>query len=276
MVFLSHCPHAFDRPPGLDAAFAGQDGRTYDCLSPAGASTVQLCRFGRTTDPARTIAVVGNSHARRLIPALDEYGRVHGWQILDATEINCMGVISRPIGAESAGDGCVQWSQRVIHDLLNTPHLDAVIFASFNGAARFLTGEWTPTATDEQAARQAMLQTWSAFTHRGIRVIVPEDVPGVRPNSDPECIAQSNAAHDPCAVSRAAAVKPNIMDTLAREHPNIATYLRTDQYFCDRLRCHGLIGGLVVYFDSNHMTATFSRSLAPYLGAQLARLLRPN
>jgi hypothetical protein len=155
------------------------------------------------------------------------------------------------------------------------PHLAAVIFASFTSAARFLTGQWSPSAGAERAARTAMLQTWSAFARHGVRVIVTEDVPGVRPHSDPECIAQSRATHDPCTVRRSRAVRPNIMDQLARAHPNIVTYLRLDQYFCDSSRCHGLIGGLVVYFDSNHLTATFSRSLAPYLGAQIAPLLQP-
>jgi hypothetical protein len=274
MVFLSECPHAFDRPPGLDTAFAEEDGRTYDCLAPAGTTSVDLCRFGRTHAPTRTIAVVGNSHARRLVPALDAYGRRHGWEVVDATEINCMGVVTVPIGSESPDNGCLLWSKGVVHRLLALPHLDAVVFASFSGAVHFLTGSWSPSATDRAAASRAMIATWTAFARRGVRVIVTEDVPGMRPRRDPECLAASTARHDPCAMPERTTVRSNIMDRTARAHPDVATYLPLRQYFCDGSRCHALIGGLVVYFDTDHLTATYSRSLAPYLGAQIARVLR--
>jgi hypothetical protein len=105
-------------------------------------------------------------------------------------------------------------------------------------------------------------------------VLVLQDVPGVRPQLDPDCIAQSSARNDPCAVPRKRVVKSNLTTRLAQRHPELATYLRTDQYFCDAGRCHGLIGGVVVYFDGHHLTTTFSRSLARYLGDELAGALR--
>ena len=44
-------------------------------------------------------------------------------------------------------------------------------------------------------------------------------------------------------------------------------------YVCDADTCHTVIGGLVVYFDDHHLTASFSRSLAPYLGAAVQEAL---
>src|SRR5205823_5145805 len=90
MVPFNDCARPFARPPHLDTAFAAEDGRlaTYQCLAPLDASTAQLCSFGRTSHPKRTIAVVGNSHARRLIPALALYGERHGWRIVLAAHIN--------------------------------------------------------------------------------------------------------------------------------------------------------------------------------------------
>jgi hypothetical protein len=34
---------------------------------------------------------------------------------------------------------------------------------------------------------------------------------------------------------------------------------------CSEILCPPVIGGVIVYVDYNHLTATFSRSLAPYL-----------
>lgn len=117
------------------------------------------------------------------------------------------------------------------------------------------------------------LAEWRAFARHGTRVIVTSDVPGMRPTSDPQCIADSRASYDPCAVSRASVVRPNPTSLLAQRHPELASYLPLTRFFCDPAKCHALIGGVVVYFDSHHLTTTFSRSLARYLGAEIAGVL---
>jgi hypothetical protein len=59
------------------------------------------------------------------------------------------------------------------------------------------------------------------------------------------------------------------MTDLARRHPGLARYEPLSQFFCDSAKCHAVIGGDVVYYDAHHLTTTCSRSLAPYLGAQV-------
>lgn len=44
--------------------------------------------------------------------------------------------------------------------------------------------------------------------------------------------------------------------------------------FCVAGTCHALIGGVVVYFDSSHITSTYSRALAPYIEYALLDLDR--
>jgi hypothetical protein len=36
-------------------------------------------------------------------------------------------------------------------------------------------------------------------------------------------------------------------------------------HFCDRDLCYAVVGGVMVYFDMDHMSGSFSRSLAPFL-----------
>jgi hypothetical protein len=69
-------------------------------------------------------------------------------------------------------------------------------------------------------------------------------------------------------------VHQNFLTQLARAHPDIATYLSLTPYFCDARTCHALIGSVVVYLDAHHLTDTFSRSLAPYLGPRIAALIQ--
>lgn len=95
----------------------------------------------------------------------------------------------------------------------------------------------------------------------------------MRPNSAPECIAMARDQYDPCAVNKSSVVTPNLMTALAEKHPELVSYVRLTPYFCDASKCHALIGGVVVYFDSHHLTGTYSRSLGRYLGADVAAAL---
>ncbi len=63
------------------------------------------------------------------------------------------------------------------------------------------------------------------------------------------------------------------MSDLAQQNENLVNYVKMDQYFCDAQLCHALIGGLIIYSDSHHMTTTYSRSLAQYLGSDVNRVL---
>ena len=38
--------------------------------------------------------------------------------------------------------------------------------------------------------------------------------------------------------------------------------------------CAAVNGGVITYFDTSHLTATYAKTLAPYLGSPLAQLLR--
>jgi peptidoglycan/LPS O-acetylase OafA/YrhL len=265
------CAHPFSRPPGLDLTFAADDGRNDPCLEKADVATPLYCAFG-PTHPRATVAVVGNSHAWRLLPAIKLYGQRHGWRIITALRVNCTGLLTVRVASAAPTDACLQWSAAVQQRLLSMPGLTAVVFPSYAFEQTFLVGS-TASPAQVGAAAQQVLATWRAFDARHVRVLVIQDVPGMRPTDDPQCLAQSSQAVDPCSVPRAQVVHPNLASSLAVAHPGVVSYIPLDQYFCDPQRCHALIGGVVVYFDSHHLTTTYSESLARYLGPALANAI---
>jgi len=48
-----------------------------------------------------------------------------------------------------------------------------------------------------------------------------------------------------------------------------ASFIDPTPWVCPTEPCPVVIGNLLVYLDSGHMTETFSTALAPYLGAAL-------
>jgi hypothetical protein len=204
-----------------------------------------------------------------LIPALALYADQHKWELVVAARINCLGLITTPVSSHGASTNCLSWSAQVQQHLLAPPRLDAVMFPGYRYAEDFLAGTHA-TAEEAAAAQQQVLATWSTFAARGTRVVVPEDVPGMRPTSDPVCLAQTTSSDDPCSRPRTDVVRPSVVSTWAQQRADLATFVPTAHYFCDAVTCHAVIGGVVVYFDSHHLTTTYARSLARYLGADVA------
>jgi peptidoglycan/LPS O-acetylase OafA/YrhL len=272
MIASNRCARPYARTSNLDTAAARNDGRHDPCLqSNYGPPTPVYCTFGQRRDPKRVIAVVGNSHAWRLIPALSLYGKRHHWEIIEVTRINCLGLLTTATapGGHGATPSCLQWSATVERHLFAIPHLNAVVFPSYAQWESLTVGK-DPTPSELAATRQQIAAMWTRYDDRGVKVLVIEDVPGM-PSNDPECIQKSPAKYDPCAVPRAAVVSPTITTLLAMQQPTLASDVPFDKYFCDVTTCHGLIGGVVVYFDQSHITTTYARSLAEYLGNDVSR-----
>lgn len=274
MVASNDCSRPYARTAGLDPAFAAADidGGTKGCQIGTDVTTLKFCTFGDTSNPTATIAIVGNSHALRLAPALDVYGKAHGWKVLLAAKTDCMGLITTPVGEQTKADTCLAWSAHLKESLFAMPGLTAVIFASHEGAADYLAG-FHATPADLQTARDRVVDTWADYQRHGVKVIVTQDVPGMRPEPGPECIAVSLTAYDPCSRPRSVVERPNLMTSLAQANPGLVSYVTLDQYLCDSSTCHALIGGVIVYSDSHHLTTTFSRTLAPYLGSAVAKVV---
>jgi hypothetical protein len=57
--------------------------------------------------------------------------------------------------------------------------------------------------------------------------------------------------------------------------PRNVQFVDMTEYFCDGSRCPGVIGNVIVYSDDSHITATYSRTLAPMLARKLTRAWPP-
>ena len=56
------------------------------------------------------------------------------------------------------------------------------------------------------------------------------------------------------------------------ELPGITT-VDTTRFLCTATKCPAVIGSVVVYFDASHMTATYARSIAPFIEAEILAAL---
>ena len=67
---------------------------------------------------------------------------------------------------------------------------------------------------------------------------------------------------------------PMVAAVQASASPDVHLVDLTDA-FCDARYCPAVIGNVLVYADSNHMTPTFARTLVPILHQRLSAVLGP-
>lgn len=262
------CPRPFAVPQDLDTAFASHDIGLIAgarCYSGYDSITIVSCEVGDRGGRVG-VAVIGNSHALAFASGLDRYARENGWGLNTYVRLGCLGVASQQVGGYPSAK-CVTWTQQVIDRLVHDPHTDIVVFQSYAGVI-----PRGYTHAQIEALKAAMEATWRRLLDAGKRVAVISDPPGTRPDLAPDCVSSAIDQYDPCRRPVGRSFLSNAMFDAARETSGV-TAIDTTPYFCDRTYCHSVIGGIVVYFDSHHLTVTYAVTLARIVGKELAGLL---
>ena len=108
----------------------------------------------------------------------------------------------------------------------------------------------------------------------GTRIVVVQDDPGVTPKST-ACVSRiTYSATGGCGTSVAVAERdPDLLAQAAERIPG-ARVVRTGRFFCRDGFCPATIGNVLVYRDTAaHVTASYARTLSPYLVQAIERVL---
>lgn len=221
------------------------------------------CVSGVTGEPsAPTVMLLGDSHAAHWQPALAEMAKSQGWKLVSLSRSFCP-LVEVPVeltAARTHYDQCDTWREQIF-DLVARTRPTAVVLGHRSSYYVGQVGrdEWT-AALGETVAKLA----------QSTRVLVLRDLPNA-PGSVPKCILSNSGDVEPCEFGVKDAAK-------ARVEMERNSVIRSGGMFIDPLsivcpddRCDVIDGDLVIYSDSNHLTASYSRSVAD----DLARLIAP-
>jgi hypothetical protein len=162
---------------------------------------------------------------------------------------------------------CERWKRDVAHWLRAHPKVTTVVLAQEVGDVD-TAGAADPFA----AAVQSYVAEWQKLPPSVARVVVIRDTPASRPDVL-SCVSEALAPQQSCALPEAFALPadPAVAAAVQLGGPRFQTVDLTS-FFCDGTLCFPVVGGVLVYLDSNHLTPRFVTTLAPYLDAQLHRL----
>lgn len=215
-------------------------------------------------DAAKTIALIGDSHARHYRPAIRQIVAEHGWRLLVISKDSCSPSVADWVSANGydSGPGCTAWRTQLLEELPSVPGIDVIVTSSV--APRYAR----ETADVQAQAAAAFTEMWRAWVGGGKQVVVIADVPG--PESDQrnsrDCVASHPDTVDPCSSPRDVVLETDAMVVAATETPQEGlTLLDLTSAYCDDETCHVVVGSIVVYGGGAHISNLFSRTLVPWI-----------
>jgi hypothetical protein len=232
------------------------------------------CVYGDPASPY-TVALVGDSHAAQWVPTLQAVAEARRWRLVTYTKSSCpmaqVQVLSRTNGR--GYPSCTEWNGNVQRALTGDGRPDVVI--TTNSAYRVHRGG-TPLSVPEgdRAMVAGLRASWRTLTAAGTPVVVLHDTPDPGRNI-PECVSAHLTELTRCAFPRAAgqsAAGP--AQVAAAAGMSDVHLIDLNDAICPTDSCAPVIGRVIVYRDSNHLTATYARTLAPRLDTALTRILR--
>jgi peptidoglycan/LPS O-acetylase OafA/YrhL len=250
-----------------DPALAPQDSPSIyftDPPCPVSGTEATSCSFG---DPhgAFRVALVGDSHAAQWEPALRRIAEANGWNLVLYIKTNC--AFSDATRTKAYAD-CATWSHNVSAALAAQKPFDLVITGFF---AENLGLEVDAKQVSTSAAEAGFADVWAPLIARGSTVVAIRDTPHMR-QSTTVCVAQHGGSSQ-CTVPVAEAQsRTDLQYEAARSVPG-AVGLDMSRLFCTSSTCLAVAGGVAMHTDPFHMTATYSRTTAPYLLRSLASRL---
>jgi len=222
-----------------------------DCYIHRQKPGVSKCSYGETDNPEYTIALLGGSHSGHWFPALEIVAERQNLQIDLYNKDACRFSSDDMRGRLS--ESCMEWNDAVMEPLLADP--PDLVFTTAN----LSRGDTIPPG---------FLGKWKEL--EGItKVFAVRDNPRMLVDP-PTCVEESP---DECS-------KPRV-DSLAEippwenteNIPNNVIFADMSDYFCDEDTCSPVIGNVLVYRDTHHLTASYVKTMAPALEEHLIKAL---
>jgi peptidoglycan/LPS O-acetylase OafA/YrhL len=242
--------NAGNRVAPLPGELPDDTGGAYACYAYLG-QPAHPCDYGSHRRHAIRVALIGDSHAAALLAVLEPQLNALNWRVTAFTGQTCAWIPAR-LAPQCPGLRAIQ------RDLLHR-HYAVVIATELR--------QYSNPVSEHLAAMRPVAAT-------GAHIVVVQDDPGVTPQST-ACVSRiTYSATKSCGTPVAVADRdPDLLAQAAERIPG-ARVVRTGRFFCRDGFCPATIGNVLVYRDTAaHVTASYARTLSPYLVEAIERVL---
>lgn len=254
-----------------DAYKIQSDGK--DCWAHIPSWPQRSCVFGHRSGRFR-VALVGNSHAGEWLPALQLIAAARGWKIVTFLASSCaFSDVRQDFGSTTRDMRCRTWVHRT-RDRITAGHYNLVVMVDRLSAP--VPGHTRDGSTPYYRAGYRRVLRALLRAHETVAVLRDTPAPGEGGiNSMPDCLAAHPEDFTPCSARRAVWLpRDPTVGAVSDVHSRRVTLSNLTGHICGPVTCWGAVGGVVVYYDGSHLTATYNRTLRPFLSHALTTTLR--
>lgn len=210
------------------------------------------CQHLPGKEGAKTILAIGNSHTQQWLGAMKPMAEEHGYEVVFLSKGGCSFGIDVPERDQACNDfnaAALAYALELAPDVVFT-----VATAAHPETSQETPAPGLPSAT-------------AALSEAGIKVVGIRDNPRFAFDMF-KCIEDSGAESAECTKLKSeklAEVSPAA--ELQSQAPGLTLMDLTDQ-ICPKDTCPPVIGNVLVYMDTNHLTTTYTKTTAPVFEAR--------
>jgi peptidoglycan/LPS O-acetylase OafA/YrhL len=240
------------------------------CHVGVGVEEPKPCNFG-DQGAGQRVVLVGDSHAAQWLPALLALAKVHRLSITTITKTSC------PLTDELVSVGrrqrrpyrqCQEWNRRLAPMLVQ---MRPALIITAQSSDYAVVGA-ADAAESERRLAGGLKRSWQYLTNHGLPVLGIRDTPTMGFDVA-DCAARYPRELVRCSLPRARALAGVDSTLQAAEGTQRALVADLSDYICTRDTCPAVVGGVLVYRDGHHLTATYAQSLAPLLWPYVGKAL---
>lgn len=214
------------------------------------------------------VALIGDSHSAQYMAPMLELAKKNNWQVISYSKGGCPFTYAERAHDAVLTNACKKWVEAALIEV-TTKDFDLVVTSQLSGS------DWASGKIEQSLyARDGLAKIWNEVNGAGIPVLAIKDNP--RPiKAILSCIEKNrNNNFDACQNTKKLAMLPDPQPAAVKLLNSPLTQLVdfTDVY-CDELKCDAVLGGVIVNRDQNHLTNTFSRTLAPFIEVEILKIL---
>jgi peptidoglycan/LPS O-acetylase OafA/YrhL len=251
-------------------------GQVYSdgCLVGISGTGSDRCLYG---DPngKRTLILFGDSHAMQYYPPLEKVAKRNHWRLIVLTKAECTPaeIEVRSMVADREYSQCDIWREETLKRIEMAAPSTTVVLASDTAYTPYGPGgdELHGHAAGE-AMEAAYVTTLERLHRAGLQTVVITDTPGA-PWEVPACVSEHLQSLRDCAFPDHDGWDQSFEVRAAHRAPG-AHLIDLVGEICPGGLCRAVIGNALTYRDDSHLTATFARTLSPWIerGLQKAGL----
>lgn len=251
-----------------DVVQARSDGSLADkerCQAALNETEAQSCNLGYK-EGFFHIVLVGDSHAAQLSDGFQQVANELGWEYTHMSKTECPFTESSVKNSRAGGeyDTCNQWNKNVLNKI-NSLSPDLVV--TTHSSRYTVTGTKNKQESFDRFVKGSIAQ-WNKLLNNGIGVVAIKDIPYFK-SIAADCVA---AGTSDCAKPRSEVIIANQAIVEAANQAEIPIMDLT-KAICGPEVCEPIVGNVFVWRDSNHLTATYIRTMSTEIKRQLINIV---